>query len=64
MAKESAEILKRLSELTISKEVASLFDEAFENLVEGKPNAGLADRVRASAGSPDAVSLAERLEKC
>ena len=64
MAKESAEILTRLSELKISNEVAVLFDGGFENLVEGKANAGLADRVRAAGASPEAIALAERLEKC
>lgn len=64
MARESAEILTRLSELQISKEVAALFDAAFENLVEGASNAGLAEKVRIAGASPEAVALAERLEKC
>lgn len=64
MAKESALILSKLSELTLSREVAVLFDEAFENLVEGKSNSGLAGRVAAAGGSAEASSLAERLEKC
>lgn len=63
MAKESAEILKKLSEHTLSKEVGAIFDAAFENLMEGKPNSGLEERVRQAGASADVQALARRLEQ-